>query len=69
MQLFSMLLIFFTMEQTLFRDYESRRLQLNEVLRQMRADFEVRKEQLRRKVIVHYNVAPPPAPVIVTSKP
>ena len=68
MQLFAMLLTFFTMEQTLFRDYESR-LQLDEVLRQMRADFEVRKEQLRRKMIVHYNVAPPPAPVIETSKP
>ena len=57
MQLLWMLLVCFTMEQTLFLDYENR-LQLDDTLLKMRAEFENRKEQLRRDLIVRYEVPP-----------
>ena len=60
MQLLWMLLVCFTMEQTLFLDYENR-LQLDDTLLKMRAEFENRKEQLRRDLIVRYEVPPPVA--------
>jgi len=63
MQLFWMLLTCFTMEQTLFRDYESR-LKFDDALLRMRAEFENRKEQLRKDLIVRYNVPPPDARVV-----
>jgi hypothetical protein len=58
MSMFSMLLACFTMERTLFSDYEDR-LKLDAVLVRMRADFERYKEQLRRMLIVRYQVKPP----------
>lgn len=58
MSLFSMLLTCFTMERTFFSAYESR-LRLDYELMRMRAEFEGYKEQLRRKMIVRYNVKPP----------
>lgn len=58
MQLFWMLLACFTMEQTLFLDYESR-LKFDDTLLKMRAEFETRKERLRRELIVRYNVQLP----------
>jgi hypothetical protein len=57
-----MLLICFTMEQILFRDYESR-LRFDDRLLQMRAEFEHRKEQLRKELIVRLKVPPPAARV------
>jgi hypothetical protein len=60
MQLFWMLLTCFTMEQTLFRDYESR-LKFDGTLLGMRAEFESRKEQLRKDLIIRLNVPPPAA--------
>lgn len=59
MSLFSMLLACFTMERTLFSDYEDR-LKLDASLASMRADFERYKEQLRRNLIIRYQVKPPP---------
>ena len=59
-QLFWMLLICLAMEQTLFRDYESR-LRFDDTLLQMRAKFEQRKEQLRKELIVRLKVPPPAA--------
>jgi len=59
MQLFWMLVTCFTMEQTLFCDYESR-LKFDDTLLRMRAEFEKRKEQLRKDLIVRLK-APPPA--------
>lgn len=56
--LFSMLLACFTMERTLFSDYEDR-LKLDDVLVRMRDEFERYKEQLRRHLIVRYQVKPP----------
>ena len=53
-----MLLACFTMERTFFLDYESR-LKFDDTLLKMRAEFEARKEQLRRELIVRYNVQPP----------
>jgi len=58
MQLFWMLLTGFTMERTLFVDYESR-LKLDDTLLKMRGEFVISKEQLRRILIVRYNVPPP----------
>jgi hypothetical protein len=62
MQLFWMLLACFTMEQAFFLDYESR-LKFDDTLLKMRAEFETRKERLRRELIVRYKVQPPPAKV------
>lgn len=56
--LFSMSLTCFTMEQTLFNDYDSR-LKLDDELRRMRDDFEICKEQLRKKLKVRYGLEPP----------
>ncbi|HEY6292438.1 MAG TPA: hypothetical protein VI455_12885 [Terriglobia bacterium] len=56
--LFSMLLACFTMERTLFSDYESR-LKLDDVLVGMREEFERDKEKLRRDLIARYQIAPP----------
>jgi hypothetical protein len=58
MSLFSMLLACFTMERTLFSDYEER-LKLDDGLMRMRDEFEQYKEQLRRMLIVRYQVRPP----------
>ncbi len=58
LSLFSMLMACVTMEQTLFRDYESR-LKLDAELMKMRGDFERQKEQLREKLKVQYKVEPP----------
>jgi hypothetical protein len=58
MQLFWMLLACFTMEQTLFLDYESR-LKLDYTLLKMRGEFETRKERLRTALKVRYNLQPP----------
>ena len=57
MQLFWMLLACFVMEQTFFLDYESR-LRFDDALLKMRAEFDARKERLRRG-LVRYNVPPP----------
>lgn len=58
MSLFSMLLACFTMERTLFSDYEDR-LRLDDGLVRMRNEFERYKEQLGRDLIVRYQVKPP----------
>jgi hypothetical protein len=58
MSLFSMLLTCFTMERTLYTDYESR-LRFDHELLRMRAKFERFKEQVRRILIARYNVQPP----------
>ena len=58
MSLFSLLLACFTMERTLFSDYEDR-LKLDDGLMRMRDEFERYKEQLRRKLIIRYQVKPP----------
>jgi len=57
MSLFSLLLACFTMERTLFSDYEDR-LKLDDGLMRMRDEFERYKEQLRRKLIIRYQVKP-----------
>jgi len=56
--LFSMLLACFTMERTLFSDFEDR-LKLDDGLVRMRAGFEQYKEQVRKDLIVRYQVKPP----------
>ena len=58
MSLFSMLLVCFVMEQTLFSGYDSR-LKLDDGLRRMRDEFEVYKEQLREQVKIRYGLEPP----------
>jgi hypothetical protein len=58
LSLFSMLLACFTMERTLFSDYEDR-LKLDDGLVRMRAEFERHKEQVRTTLIVRYQVKPP----------
>jgi hypothetical protein len=60
MELFSRLLTCFVMERTFFDDYETR-FNLDARLVQMRHDFEVFKETLRRTLIARYKVQPPPA--------
>ena len=55
---FSMLLTCVTMEQTMFRDYESR-LNLDNGLMRMRSEFDKHKEQVRRNLIVRYGLKPP----------
>jgi len=64
MGIFDMLLIDFTMGETLFKDYELR-LQFDEQLLTMRRDFEIYKERLRRAVTTKYNVKPPEPPMVV----
>jgi hypothetical protein len=64
MSLFSMLLTCFTMERTLFADYESR-LRLDYELVRMRTKFEFYKEQLRQKMIARYNVKPPKSKSVI----
>jgi len=63
--IFTMLLVDFKMEETLFKDYEMR-LQFDEKLLVMRAEFEIYKERLRADVISHYKIKPPDSPLIVT---
>jgi hypothetical protein len=69
MMLFSMLLYCFTMEQTLFNDYDSR-LKLDGELRRMRDEFDAYKEQLRELLKIRLNIDPPggihvpPKPII-----
>lgn len=58
LSIFSMLLTCFTMEQTLFSDYESR-LKLDAELMKLKSEFERQKEQLREKMKVKYKVEPP----------
>lgn len=56
--LFPMLLTCFTMEQTMFCDYDSR-LKLDDGLVRMRGEFEAYKEQLREELKVRYRLKPP----------
>ncbi|MGD0858386.1 MAG: hypothetical protein ABR912_03610 [Terracidiphilus sp.] len=60
LELFSRLLTCYVMERTFFEDYKTR-LQLDGQLVQMRHNFEIFKENLRRELIVKYNVQPPPS--------
>jgi hypothetical protein len=53
-----LLLIFSTMEKTLFADFEVR-LRFDAVLVDQRARFDLRKEELRRVLIARHNVQPP----------
>jgi hypothetical protein len=64
MGIFDMLLIDFKMEETLFKDYETR-FQFDEKLLTMRREFEVYKERLRRALTTRYGIKPPEAPLIV----
>lgn len=59
MELFSRLLTCFVMERTFFDDYKSR-FDLDTKLVQMRHDFDIFKENLRRILIARYKVQPPP---------
>ena len=59
MELFSRLLTCFVMERTFFEDYKNR-FQLDARLMQMRQDFEIFKEKLRRTLIARHKVQPPP---------
>jgi hypothetical protein len=52
------------MEEMLFKDYRAR-LQFDEKLLNMRARFEVYKEQLRRDIAARYNLPPPARPTIM----
>lgn len=56
--LFSMLLTCFTMEQTMFCNYESR-LKLDDGLMRMRGEFEAFKEHLREELKARYRLKPP----------
>jgi hypothetical protein len=60
LELFSRLLTCFVMERTFFGDFETR-FQLDAKLMQMRKEFETFKEDLRRTLIVRYDVKPPAA--------
>jgi hypothetical protein len=62
--IFDLLLHDFMMEEMLFKDYLTR-LQFDEKLLRMRAQFEVYKEKLRWSLATRYNLTPPPAPTIV----
>jgi hypothetical protein len=59
MELFSRLLTCFVMERTFYEDYATR-FQLDARLVQMRNEFEVFKQNLRRTMIARYKVKPPP---------
>jgi len=58
MSLFTMLLTCTTMERTMFGDYESR-LRLDPQLVRMRAEVDICKEQLRKKLAIRYKVQRP----------
>jgi len=58
LELFSRLLTCFVMERTFFEDFKTR-LELDATLMQMRHEFEIYKENLRRTLIARYNVQPP----------
>jgi hypothetical protein len=60
-ELFSRLLTCFVMERTFFEDYKTR-FQLDPRLMQVRHDFEIFKENLRRALIARYNLQPPCRP-------
>jgi hypothetical protein len=62
--IFSLLLTCFKMEETMFRDYQTR-FQFDEELMRMRRDSEKYKEQLRRVLIARYNVERPAAATTV----
>ena len=57
-ELFSRLLTCFVMEQTFFEDYKTR-FQFDARLVQMRHEFEIYKENLRRILIAKHNIQPP----------
>jgi hypothetical protein len=59
LEIFSRLLTCFVMERTFFDDFKAR-FELDARLVQMRHDFQIFKENLRRTVITKYNVQPPP---------
>lgn len=58
LETFSRLLTCFVMERTLFEDFNTR-FKLDARLMQMRHEFEIFKESLRRTLIARYNVQPP----------
>jgi hypothetical protein len=58
MMIFSMLLTCFTMERTLFNDYDSR-LKLDDTLVRMRGEFDRYKENVRQTLIARYGLQPP----------
>jgi hypothetical protein len=62
--LFDLLLHDFMMEEMLFKDYRTR-LQFDEKLLKMRAQFEVYKEQLSRSIATRYNIIPRAGPSVV----
>ena len=64
LEVFTMVTTFFKMEETLFLNYKDR-LKLDDTLLRMRREFEERKETLRRKLIAHFELKPPPSPLIV----
>jgi hypothetical protein len=64
MGILDMLLTDFKMEETLFKDYETR-LQFDEKLLTMRREFENYKERLRRALAARYNIKPPQTPTVV----
>lgn len=64
MSILDMLLTFFKMEETLYKDYETR-FQFDEKLLTMRREFERYKEQLRRLIITRYEVKRPESPLVV----
>jgi hypothetical protein len=68
MSLFSMLLTCFTMEQTMFTDYEGR-LKLDDGLLRVRSDFERYKEQVREIMKVRYNVQNPQPTSLIHAPP
>jgi len=67
MSLFSMLLACFTMERTLYLDYKDR-LQLDDRLVRQREQFEIYKEQLRRALIIRYQVKPPTREALIHTR-
>lgn len=60
LELFSRLLTCFVMERTFFDDFKTR-FQLDARLMELRDNFEIFKESLRRTLIARYNVQPPDA--------
>jgi len=60
MSLFSMLLTCFSMERTMFCDYETR-LKLDDGLLRMRTEFERHKEGMRRNFILRFGIKQPSA--------
>jgi hypothetical protein len=62
--LFGLLLQDFMMEEMLFKDYQTR-LQFDEKLLKMRADFEVYKERLRLSIAARYDINRRGDPMVV----